>query len=134
MENSEAIRANVDPFVLLSPRQRWRVRLNRVLFRGMLFTMGSIAVVLYRLLPNKNITWSFAKLQARNLIRLCGVNLRVQGLEQLGAGPYMFTPNHQSNFDIAALLGVTSLGIIDLRRKRSSSRSRSSVPSYVRWG
>ncbi len=85
--------------------ERWRITLNRFIFRGMLFTMGAIAVVLYRLVPNKNVTWRFAKAQARNLTRLCGVRIRVRGLEQLGPGPYMFTPNHQSHFDIAALLG-----------------------------
>ncbi len=84
---------------------RLRVTVNRIIFRGMLFTMGSIAVVLYRLLRNKNITWRFAKAQARNLSRMCGVRVRVSGLDHLQAGPYMFTPNHQSNFDIAALLG-----------------------------
>ncbi len=50
---------------------RFRAVLNRVIFRGMLFTMGSIAVVMYRLIPNKNVTWAFAKMQARNLARLC---------------------------------------------------------------
>lgn len=82
-----------------------RVVLNRFLFRGMLFTMGAIAVVMYRLIPNKNVTWRFAKAQARNLARLCGVRVRLRGAERLGAGPYIFTPNHQSHFDIAALLG-----------------------------
>src|SRR4029077_6324224 len=38
--------------------------------------------------------------------RLCGVRVHVHGLEHLqGPGPYIFAPNHQSNFDIAALLG-----------------------------
>ena len=44
-------------------------------------------------------------MQARNLIRLCGARVHVRGLEHLGAGPYIFAPNHQSHFDIAALLG-----------------------------
>ncbi len=90
---------------LAPPAPRARVLINRVIFRGMLFTMGTIAVVMYRVIRNKNVTWAFAKAQARNLARLCGVRVRVRGLEQLGAGPYMYTPNHQSNFDIAALLG-----------------------------
>src|SRR5204862_3266568 len=72
-------------------------------FRSMLFVSGAIAIALYRV--NKPLTWRFAKRQARNLIRLCGVRVRVRGLERLGAGPYIFTPNHQSHFDIAALLG-----------------------------
>ena len=69
----------------------------------MLFGSGIVAVALYRF--SKPLTWRFAKLQARNLIRLCGVRVRVRGLERLADGPYIFTPNHQSHFDIAALLG-----------------------------
>jgi 1-acyl-sn-glycerol-3-phosphate acyltransferase len=84
---------------------RFRAVLNRMIFRGMLFSMGAIAVAMYRLIPNKGITWGFAKMQARNLARLCGVRVRIRGLEHLGDGPYMFTPNHTSHFDIAALLG-----------------------------
>ncbi len=70
----------------------------------MLFSMGTIAVVLYRL-GAKHLAWRFAKAQARNLARLCGVKVHVRGLERLGPGPVMYTPNHQSHFDIAALLG-----------------------------
>jgi 1-acyl-sn-glycerol-3-phosphate acyltransferase len=90
---------------LAAPAPRVRVLINRVIFRGMLFTMGAIAVVMYRVIRNKNMTWAFAKTQARNLARMCGVRVKVRGLERLGAGPYMFAPNHQSHFDIAALLG-----------------------------
>jgi 1-acyl-sn-glycerol-3-phosphate acyltransferase len=87
----------------IAPPTRVRVFLNRLIFRGMLFASGAIAIALYRV--SKPLTWRFAKLQARNLIRLCGVRVRVRGLERLGDGPYFFTPNHQSHFDIAALLG-----------------------------
>lgn len=90
---------------LAAPVPRFRAVLNRLIFRGMLFTMGTIAVVMYRVVRDKRVTWSFAKTQARNLARLCGVRVRVRGLEHLGAGPYIFAPNHQSNFDIAMLLG-----------------------------
>ena len=71
----------------------------------MLFASGLIAVAMYRLIDDKNVTWRFAKAQARNLSRLCGVRVNVRGIERLSRGPYMFTPNHQSHFDIAALLG-----------------------------
>lgn len=87
-------------------RERPRAALNRLLFRSMLFSMGSIAVALHRALPWEGVAWSFAKLSARNLARLCGVRVRMHGLEHLSEpGPYIFTPNHQSHFDIAALLG-----------------------------
>jgi 1-acyl-sn-glycerol-3-phosphate acyltransferase len=86
---------------------RWaRAALNRWIFRGMLASMGTIAVILHRTLPWKGAAWKFAQLSARNLGRLCGVRVHVHGLEHLiGAGPFVFTPNHQSHFDIAALLG-----------------------------
>lgn len=87
-------------------RQRARAVLNRFIFRGMLFSMGSVAVVLHRTLPWKSVSWEFAKISARNLARACGVRVHVHGLEHLtGPGPYVFAPNHQSHFDIAALLG-----------------------------
>jgi 1-acyl-sn-glycerol-3-phosphate acyltransferase len=92
----------------LEQTERWRARalLNRWIFRGMLFSMGTIAVVLHRVLPWKSVAWAFARLSARNLARLCGVRVHVHGLEHLsGSGPYIFAPNHQSNFDIVALLG-----------------------------
>jgi 1-acyl-sn-glycerol-3-phosphate acyltransferase len=91
--------------VLAAPIPRARAFLNRQIFRGMLFTMGTIAVVMYRVIRDKNVTWAFAKAQSRNLARLCGVKVHIRGLENLGPGPYVFAPNHQSNFDIPALLG-----------------------------
>ncbi len=85
------------------PQPRLRVFVNRFIFRAMLFASGSVAIALYQV--NRALAWRFAKLQARNLVRLCGVEVRVRGLENLATGPYVFTPNHQSHFDIAALLG-----------------------------
>jgi 1-acyl-sn-glycerol-3-phosphate acyltransferase len=86
---------------------RWaRAALNRWIFRGMLATSGTVAVILHRTLPWEQVAWGFAKLSARNLGRMCGVTVRTHGLEHLAdAGPYIFAPNHQSHFDIAALLG-----------------------------
>ena len=87
-------------------QQRARAVLNRFVFRAMLFSMGSTAVVLHRTLPWKGVAWGFAKISARNLARACGVRVHMHGLEHLtGPGPYIFAPNHQSHFDIAALLG-----------------------------
>jgi 1-acyl-sn-glycerol-3-phosphate acyltransferase len=87
------------------PASRLRIFVNRLIFRGMLFTMGTIAVVMSQLVRDKRVVWRFARTQARNLARLCGVRVRVRGLEHLGDGSCIFTPNHQSNFDIVALLG-----------------------------
>jgi 1-acyl-sn-glycerol-3-phosphate acyltransferase len=98
-----------------APPTRLRVFFNRQLFRGMILFSGLVAMALYRF--SKPLTWRWAKLQARNLIRLCGVRVRVRGLERLGPGPYIFTPNHQSHFDIAALLGYLP-GIVRFAAKR----------------
>ena len=105
MQSDNSIESSPLALGATTEASRVRIVVNRLLFRGMLFTMGTIAVVMYRLVRDKNVTWRFAKAQARNLGRLCGVRVCVRGLERLGAGPYMFTPNHQSHFDIAMLLG-----------------------------
>lgn len=90
---------------------RARVFANRVIFRGMLFTMGTIAVLLHTVVRNERLTWRFAKAQARNLARVLGVRVKVRGLEHLDRSglvrgqPCVFVANHQSHFDIAAILG-----------------------------
>jgi len=47
---------------------RFRVALNRFLFRAMLFASGSVAIGLYQI--SRPLAWRFAKLQARNLMRV----------------------------------------------------------------
>jgi 1-acyl-sn-glycerol-3-phosphate acyltransferase len=80
-----------------------RVFLNRVIYRGMLFSMGTVAVGLHQVSPS--LAWSFAKLSARNLALATGVEVKVVGAENLPGEPSIVTPNHASHFDIAALLG-----------------------------
>jgi len=80
-----------------------RVLVNRVVYRGMLFSMGTIAVGLHQVSPA--MAWSFAKLSARNLALATGVEVKVVGAENLPDEPCVVTPNHASHFDIAALLG-----------------------------
>jgi len=80
-----------------------RVLLNRVVYRGMLFSMGSVAVGLHQVSPA--LAWSFAKLSARNLALATGVEVKLVGAENLPSEPCLITPNHASHFDIAALLG-----------------------------
>ncbi len=83
-----------------------RTTANRQIFRGMLFTMGATAVAMGRAGVPRGVIWSFAKIQARNLCRALGVTVTIRGAELIeNGGPYIFTPNHQSHFDIAALLG-----------------------------
>lgn len=80
-----------------------RVLLNRVIYRGMLFSMGTVAVGLHQVSPA--LAWSFAKLSARNLALATGVEVKVIGAEKLPDVPAIIAPNHASHFDIAALLG-----------------------------
>jgi len=80
-----------------------RVMLNRLIYRSMLFSMGTVAVGLHQVSPS--IAWSFAKLSARNLALATGVEVKVVGTENLPDVPSVITPNHASHFDIAALLG-----------------------------
>ena len=84
---------------------RTRIFLNRLIFRLMLFTMGSIAIVLHLVARNQELTWRFAKSQARALAKMLGVRVVVRGLENLSGGPCVFVANHNSHFDIAAILG-----------------------------
>jgi 1-acyl-sn-glycerol-3-phosphate acyltransferase len=85
---------------------RLRAAVNRGIFRGMVFSMGATAIALARAGVPKRIVWSFAEAQARNLCRMVGVRVTVRGAELVSSGgPFIFTPNHQSHFDIAALLG-----------------------------
>lgn len=88
---------------LSSEPHRLRIAINRLIFRGMLFFCGAVAIGLYRI--SKPLAWRWAKASARALATACGVRVRMHGLQHLGAGPYIFAPNHQSHFDIAALLG-----------------------------
>lgn len=91
---------------LPAPRvSRPRVLLNRFLFRAMLFTMGTVAVVLHLVVRREGLTWRFAKSQARALARVLGVRVNVRGLERLDGRPCVFIANHSSHFDIAAILG-----------------------------
>ncbi|MEW6273331.1 MAG: lysophospholipid acyltransferase family protein [Thermodesulfobacteriota bacterium] len=80
-----------------------RVFLNRVIYRSMLFSMGTVAVGLHQVSPE--LAWSFAKLSARNLALATGVEVKVIGADKLPDEPSVITPNHASHFDIAALLG-----------------------------
>ena len=62
-----------------------RVMLDRVVYRGMLFSMGTIAVGLHQLNPAW--AWSFAKLSARNLALATGVEVKLVGAENLPDSP-----------------------------------------------
>jgi 1-acyl-sn-glycerol-3-phosphate acyltransferase len=80
-----------------------RIFLNRLLFRGMLFSCGAVAVGLHQV--NREIAWRWAKQSARALGVAAGVEVKLFGTKHLPAEPSIITPNHASHYDIAALLG-----------------------------
>ncbi len=91
-----------------------RVLANRVVLRGALATSGVAALLLQRLLPERhpilpdhNTLWRLLKLQSHAVARICGVTITVRGRERLaGAGPFIYVANHQSYFDMIALLAA----------------------------
>jgi len=80
-----------------------RIFLNRMIFRGMLFSCGSVAVGLHQV--NQEIAWRWAKMSARALGVAAGVTVKLFGTKHLPSEPSIITPNHASHYDIAALLG-----------------------------
>jgi 1-acyl-sn-glycerol-3-phosphate acyltransferase len=88
-----------------APMPSVRATINREIFRGMLFSMGATAIAMGRLGVPRETIWSFAKTASRNLCRMVGVRITLRGADLVAeGGPFVFTPNHQSHFDIAALL------------------------------
>jgi 1-acyl-sn-glycerol-3-phosphate acyltransferase len=83
-----------------------RAQVNREIFRGMIFTVGGSSIAMARLGVPRPAIWTFGKAATRTMCGLLGVGVTVRGGELVEeGGPYLFTPNHQSHFDIAALLG-----------------------------
>jgi 1-acyl-sn-glycerol-3-phosphate acyltransferase len=86
---------------------------NGLILRGLLATSGIAVVLLHRFLPERHSVlpdhqtlWALTKLQARALTVICGVAVDVRGTERLRVGgPFIFTPNHQGQFDLVALFG-----------------------------
>lgn len=82
-----------------------RVALSPYLFQGMLLGMATVAIALAKATGSRTLAWRFAKARARDLAWMLGLTVRTHGLEHLGAGPFIFAPNHQSHLDILCLLG-----------------------------
>lgn len=83
-----------------------RAYLFLALFLPLTFTLAASAI-LWTLLDSSGKSYAFhARLWARISLALAGVRVAVQGAEQLPDGPVVFMSNHQSNFDILALLAA----------------------------
>lgn len=81
----------------------FRILLNRLIFRVMIFFCGVVAIVLHRI--DRRRAWRWVGFSARSLGVATGVEVKVRGLENLPDRPSVITPNHASHYDIAALLG-----------------------------
>lgn len=81
----------------------FRIFLNRLIFRAMVFFCGAVAVVLHPI--RRKWAWQWTAFSARSLGVATGVEVKLRGLENLPDAPAVITPNHASHFDIAALLG-----------------------------
>jgi len=67
--------------------------------------LGSVGILLCLVVPTGNAVLPLARVWARILLRLSRVRLVVQGAERIRPpGPYLFLSNHQSQFDILAVV------------------------------
>jgi 1-acyl-sn-glycerol-3-phosphate acyltransferase len=67
--------------------------------------LGSVGIVSCLLVPSGNAVMPLARLWARIILALCRVRLSVRGAERIrSGGPYLFLSNHQSQFDILAVV------------------------------
>jgi 1-acyl-sn-glycerol-3-phosphate acyltransferase len=67
--------------------------------------LGTVGILSCLVVPSGNAVLPLARIWARIIFFLCRVNLTVQGSSRLSAlGPYLFLSNHQSQFDILAVV------------------------------
>ncbi len=68
--------------------------------------LGITAIVIHKLTKDRNGPHKCARLWGNICLWAAGVTVRVEGLENIDPHrPYVYAPNHQSWFDIFALLG-----------------------------
>src|SRR5262249_26332334 len=88
-------------------------------FRGMLVGMAPASLASHPVTRNQPLAGEVATARARTREWMLRVRVTVTGLEHLrGAGPFVYTPNHQSHLDILALLAHLP-GAVRFAAKRS---------------
>jgi len=96
---------------------RIRAYLYLALFLPLTFLLAASALVGTWLTSGGGIYAFHARLWARLSLRLAGVRVTVSGSEHLPAGPVIFMSNHQSGFDILALLAAMPRRIYWIAKK-----------------
>lgn len=86
------------------------------------FVMGLAAIIASLFDPRGNAGFNIGKTWSRNNLRMSGVRVSVQGLNHIKKNqPYIVMANHQSHYDVLALMGYLPLQFrwvmkIELRR------------------
>jgi 1-acyl-sn-glycerol-3-phosphate acyltransferase len=85
----------------------WRVLLNRFIWRAHILIVGQAVVWIEQLRPNRGHGQRLFAASSRLANRLLGIRVEAVGLNRLDpAQTYVFTPNHRSHVDVAALMAV----------------------------
>jgi 1-acyl-sn-glycerol-3-phosphate acyltransferase len=85
----------------------WRVRANRLVWRGYVFAASSLVLACEAVAPGRGWGLRLFRATARVANRLLGVRVDVRGREHLVGGcVYVFAPNHRSHLDINALVAA----------------------------
>jgi len=80
--------------------------------------LGTVGMLSCLAVPNGNAVLPLARLWARILLSLCRVKLVVRGSQRISPpGPYLFLANHQSQFDILAVVLAIPLQFRILAKK-----------------
>ena len=80
--------------------------------------LGTVGILACLVVPSGNAVLPLARFWARILLALCRVRLVVQGASSIAApGPYLFLSNHQSQFDILAVVLAIPLQFRILAKK-----------------
>jgi 1-acyl-sn-glycerol-3-phosphate acyltransferase len=96
----------------------WRVFLNRLIWRAQIFIAGELVVWVERVRPNHGHGQRIFSASTKLANRLLGVGVEVIGLEKLDpAQTYVFTPNHRSHLDIAALMAALPMARFAAKRE-----------------
>ncbi len=70
------------------------------------FVLGVVVIVLSFFVKSGNPLHKIARFWGRSILVVSRIKVTVEGLSDLDTGcPYIYMPNHQSNFDIPVLLG-----------------------------